>query len=97
MMGLLGWLVIRLPISEWFSDEELISQLQMFFDVTENIDFQALLGQIQVVDEDTRHIDFVVTEEDRPRSAGKSDKSKAPGRRKQKTMARIRKKGKRRH
>ena len=56
MMGLLGWLVIRLPISEWFSDEELISQLQMFFDVTENIDFQALLGQIQVVDEDTRQI-----------------------------------------
>ena len=55
-MGLLGWLVIRLPISEWFSDEELISQLQMFFDVTENIDFQALLGQIQVVDEDTRQI-----------------------------------------
>jgi hypothetical protein len=45
-------------ISEWFSDEELISQLRMFFDVDEadKIDFQALLGQIQVVDDDTRQI-----------------------------------------
>lgn len=51
---------------------------------------------VSSVDEDTRHIDFVVTEEERPRNVGKG-KSKEPGRRKQKTMARIRKKGKRRH
>ena len=33
-------------ISDWYSDEELISQLQAFFDVEEDINFQELLGQI---------------------------------------------------
>ena len=58
MVRLFGWLVIRLSVSEWFSDEELISQLQMFFDVDEvdKIDFKSLLGQVTVVDDDTRQI-----------------------------------------
>lgn len=58
MVRLFGWLVIKLSVSEWFSDDELISQLRMFFDVDEadKIDFKALLGQIQVVDDDTRQI-----------------------------------------
>lgn len=45
-------------ISEWFSDEELISQLRMFFDVdeAEHIDFQALLGQITEIDDRTREV-----------------------------------------
>jgi len=47
-----------LPVSDWFSDAELISQLRMFFDVDEadKIDFTALLGQVTEVDEDTRQI-----------------------------------------
>lgn len=58
MVRLFGWLVIRLSVSEWFSDEELISQLRMFFDVDEvdKIDFKSLLGQVTVVDDDTRQI-----------------------------------------
>ena len=58
MVRLFGWLVIRLSVSEWFSDEELISQLRMFFDVDEadQIDFKSLLGQVTVVDDDTRQI-----------------------------------------
>ena len=44
-----------MAVSEYYSDEELISQLKMFFDEDErfNIDFQAALGQITEVDEDT--------------------------------------------
>ena len=58
MVRLFGWLVIRLSVSEWFSDDELISQLRMFFDVDEvdKIDFKSLLGQVTVVDDDTRQI-----------------------------------------
>ena len=42
-------------ISEFFSDEELISQLRMFFneDEQEHMDFQALLGQLQEIDSET--------------------------------------------
>lgn len=42
-------------ISEFFSDEELISQLRMFFneDEQEHMDFQALLGQLTEVDSET--------------------------------------------
>ena len=45
-------------ISEWFSDEELISELRMFFTEEENdvIDFQALLGQIKMIDDVTGEI-----------------------------------------
>ena len=46
------------------------------------------------VDEDRRHIDFVMAEEEAPAKKGDH---KTPGRRKQKTEARIRKKGRRRH
>ena len=44
-----------MAVSEYYSDEELISQLKMFFDEEErfNIDFQACLGQITEVDEET--------------------------------------------
>lgn len=47
-----------MSVSEWFSDEELISQLQMFFDDVEQeqIDFKALLGQIVMVDDNTGQI-----------------------------------------
>ncbi|MBR2522896.1 MAG: ribonuclease R [Clostridiales bacterium] len=48
---------------------------------------------LNLVDEDLRHIDFVMTEEELPKAKNKEQ----PGRRKQKTMARIRKKGRRRH
>ena len=42
-------------ISEFFSDEELISQLRMFFneDEQEHMDFKALLGQITEIDTNT--------------------------------------------
>ena len=45
-------------ISEWFSDDELISQLRMFFTEEERevIDFKALLGQVRMVDEETGEI-----------------------------------------
>ncbi len=45
-------------ISPWFSDEELISQLRMFFSEDERsiIDFQALLGQITMIDDATGEI-----------------------------------------
>ena len=45
-------------ISEWFSDDELISQFRMHFNESErdNIDFKALLGQLKVIDEDTREV-----------------------------------------
>lgn len=45
-------------ISEWFSDDELISELRMFFTEAERetIDFQSLLGQINWIDEDTGEI-----------------------------------------
>ena len=47
-----------MTVSEWFSDEELISQLRMFFTEEERevIDFQALLGQIKMIDEETGEI-----------------------------------------
>lgn len=37
-----------MAVSEWFSDEELISQFRMFFTENErkNINFDALLGQL---------------------------------------------------
>lgn len=43
-----------MSFSEWYSDEELISQLRMFFDMdeAENIDFQVFLGQIEEIDDD---------------------------------------------
>ena len=45
-------------ISEWFSDEELISELRMFFTEAERetIDFTSLLGQINWINEDTGEI-----------------------------------------
>ena len=45
-------------ISEWFSDDELISELRMFFTEAERetIDFTALLGQINWINEDTGEI-----------------------------------------
>ena len=45
-------------ISEWFSDDELISELRMFFEESErdNIDFRALLGQITMIDDNTGEI-----------------------------------------
>lgn len=51
-MGLFGL------ISEWFSDDELISELRMFFTEAERetIDFQSLLGQINWINEDTGEI-----------------------------------------
>lgn len=47
-----------MAVSDWFSDEELISQLRMFFtvDEAEHIDFQALLGQVTEVDDRTREV-----------------------------------------
>lgn len=42
-------------ISEYYEDEELISQLRMFFtdEEQEQLDFQASLGQLEEVDVDT--------------------------------------------
>lgn len=42
-------------ISEYFSDDEFISQLRMFFDdeEREKLDFPALLGQLIKTDDDT--------------------------------------------
>ena len=42
-------------ISEFYSDEELLSQLRMFFneEELEHIDFKALLGQLNDEDSDT--------------------------------------------
>jgi hypothetical protein len=47
-----------MSISEWFSDDELISELRMFFTEAERetIDFTALLGQINWINEDTGEI-----------------------------------------
>ena len=41
-------------ISEWFSDDEFISQLRMFFgdEEREHLDFQSLLGQLKSTDDD---------------------------------------------
>ena len=49
-----------MAISEYYSDEELISELQMFFSIEENdtIDFQAVLGQIVEIDEDTFQVNI---------------------------------------
>lgn len=41
-------------ISEWYSDEELISELAMFFDTEEDIDFQALLGNVEETEDGFR-------------------------------------------
>lgn len=40
-------------ISEWYSDDELLSQFAMFFTDSEreHIDFQSLLGQIKFLDD----------------------------------------------
>lgn len=42
-------------ISEFFTDDELLSQLRMFFneEEQEHMDFKALLGQITEVDSET--------------------------------------------
>ena len=42
-------------ISEFFTDDELLSQLRMFFneEEREHMDFKALLGQISEVDSET--------------------------------------------
>jgi len=42
-------------ISEFFTDDELLSQLRMFFsdEEQEHMDFKALLGQISEVDSET--------------------------------------------
>ena len=47
-----------MTVSEWFSDEELLSQLRMFFTEEERevIDFNALLGQIRMINDDTGEI-----------------------------------------
>lgn len=47
-------------ISEWYSDDELLSQFAMFFTDSEreHIDFQSLLGQIKMVDEDTGEVNI---------------------------------------
>jgi len=41
-------------ISEWFSDDEFISQFRMFFtdEEREKLDFQSLLGQLTSTDDD---------------------------------------------
>jgi len=43
-------------ISEYFTDEELISQLRIA--IGEEIDYQTLLGQVEEVDEDTFQIRY---------------------------------------
>lgn len=43
-------------ISEYFTDEELISQLRIA--IGEDIDYHALLGQVETVDEDTFQIRY---------------------------------------
>ena len=45
-------------ISEWFSDDELISELRMFFTEAERetIDFTSLLGQIKWINNQTGEI-----------------------------------------
>lgn len=47
-----------MSVSEWFSDDELISELRMFFDETEreHLDFESLLGQIEWLDSSTGQI-----------------------------------------
>lgn len=47
-----------MSVSQWFSDEELISQLKMFFDEDEreNIDFNAVLGNMVNVDDDLMQV-----------------------------------------
>jgi hypothetical protein len=45
-----------MAISDWYSDEELISELRMFID--EDIDLETLLGQITEVDEQTFELKY---------------------------------------
>ena len=45
-----------MAISDWYSDEELISELRMFID--EDIDFESLLGQVTEVDDETLEIKY---------------------------------------
>ena len=47
-----------MSISEWYPDEELISELRMFFTEAERetIDFQSLLGQVNWINPDTGEI-----------------------------------------
>lgn len=47
-----------MSVSEWFSDEELISQLEMMFDIDEacHMDFNQFLGQITEVNGNTREV-----------------------------------------
>lgn len=51
-------MVLSMSVSEWFSDDELISELRMFFDENEreHLDFESLLGQIEWKDDATGEI-----------------------------------------
>ena len=48
--------VILLPVSDFYSDEELLSELAMFFDSDEDIDLNSCLGMITEVDDDTLEV-----------------------------------------
>ena len=43
-------------ISDYYSDDELISQFRMFFDNEEDIDYYSYLGQIEEVDDQTLQV-----------------------------------------
>ena len=47
-------------ISDYFTDEELISQLRMFFtdEEQEQLNFQAYLGQLEEIDNDTYEVNI---------------------------------------
>ena len=47
-----------MSVSDWFSDDELISEIRCFFEEgdLDNIDFTAVLGQIQEVDSEKRQV-----------------------------------------
>lgn len=43
-------------VSDWYSDEELKSQIQGFFDVDEEINFNTVLGTLSQIDENTYQV-----------------------------------------
>ena len=47
-----------MAVSEWFSDEELIAELESFFSIDEiqHMNFRTYLGQISIIDENIRQI-----------------------------------------
>lgn len=45
-----------MSVSDYYSDEELLSELAMFFDSDEDIDLSACLGMISEVDDDTLEV-----------------------------------------